>query len=293
MFRFLAILVAILLSCFQFGLIASADLMMESAVSVDKFKPTIKNPQLIEDEALKAFKGQSLQKPVYNLVIFEDEAVNDFKGQTLVKPAYKEDLFDDELVRTAFAGQQLSKPFYRKEIINDEVVALNSGLDLPSKPTYSAKIVDENKEETQVFVACKSKIKTNHYRITSNAQFEDGIKIGDEVEFVVTKDVHKNGKLFIAKNAAVHAIVGNIVPSSSIGAPSELIIEHFVTTDVDGNPIKLVGNIDKKGVNLSPIVYAVAYLGLPFTFGGSMAFMLVPGGQATIKPSQKHKFYCE
>jgi len=228
---------------------------------------------IIEDRvAIESFKGQELTKPVYTLQLIEDNFVSQsFQGMNLLKPVYKYVFLEDRVALETFAGKHL----YR--------------------PVYKCKLLDENSKDIEVVVASNSTIATNHahFELINGLNLGVGRDIGESVRFRVEKDVIKDGNLFIRRGTPIDAIIGDIVPSSSRGAPAEVSIEQFITHDVYGNSVELLGNVTKRGLSLTLPLYLLAAGGYFFTAGFSQYILLLHGFQAKIKPRQRFTIYYE
>lgn len=120
--------------------------------------------------------------------------------------------------------------------------------------------------DTPVLVTPKIKI------TTSNPY----LKEGDDVDFVVMKDVFYKDKLIIKESSTVQGLVTFIEPNSFSGAEAKITIEQLVVRDVNNKRIKLVGNIYKKGNNHE-------------NFSAFMDIWLIRGGEVQIRP-QSDKF---
>lgn len=251
--------------------------------------------QVIEDEIIQAgFKSKNISKPVYKPSIIEDESVEkSFKNKTLSKPLIVMSIIEDETVKEQFKNKDLSKPVFKDEVIEDEFALGTLDTANIARPVYKQKFITETDTSIAIIIGCKSKIATNQADIGDIRVGSRKLDVGDKVNFKVLNNVIKNGELFIAKDTKVDAIVGNITPSSKAGAPAELTVERFITTDINGNKVELTGNIIKKGANLTPLVYLLAYGGYPFSFGLSILALYIPGGQAVIGTQQKFTLYID
>lgn len=214
--------------------------------------------QIIEDDiAMQAFKGQNLSKPVYKKEIIEDDAVRDFKGKKLTKPTCK------------------------KILIEDKVFV---DIKTCSKKAVHYKLIDENAEIVKIPVCAINLITT-----------KDGLKNGQKVEFKVSKDVYKNGKIFIQKDTPVNAIIELISKAERYGDPDEIELGRLSTKDVHGNSINLDGTIRKQGADrgkwVKPLYYAA--VNMPYPCLPLIVFYFVKGGQTQIKPEQKFELYYE
>lgn len=91
--------------------------------------------------------------------------------------------------------------------------------------------------DTPVLVVPETKISTS----------DSLLKEGDNVYFVILKDVVSKNRLFIKKGSIVEGMVTYLEPNSWAGVQAKLTIEQFVVNDVNNNRIKLIGNVYKTG----------------------------------------------
>jgi len=280
--------------CFKTASIVFAQEIIEDKVIKDSFKnvklskPVFKS-NLIEDGISKDnFRNLNLQKMTYTPKIIDDETVNNnFKNVSLQKPILKNVPIEDDFKEANFKNINLKKTLYTPEN-PDDIIVIDAFVGQHfEKPVYKQKIITENQRSIEIAVVSMSDIQTNSVNLFDTNLSNKGIDIGEKVKFRVEKDVYKDGKLFIAKNTPVDAIIGNVVPSSMAGAPAELTIERFITKDVNGNSVELSGAINETGLNLTPVVYLLAYGGYPFSFGASIFLLYLPGGQASIESGQE------
>ncbi len=274
----LCITISALFLCFQCNLATYANDIIEDSV------------------ALNCYKGQKLSKPVFKRELIVDEVVSEFyKEKNPSKHIFKLNLIEDNFVAKIYRGKQLSKTKLNYKLLEDEVViARYSGQKL-TKPVFSYRLFDENTVDVEVTVSSSSVISTNHVHFESFGGIDlgRGIDIGNPVTFHIVNDVKKDGKLVIRKGTPVKAIIGNIISSSSGGAPAEVTVERFITQDIYGNKIELFGEVQKRGINLYLPYYLLAVGGYPFTFGLSAFILYLHGGQARISPGHEFTLYYE
>lgn len=217
--------------------------------------------EIIEDDvALQSFKGQVLSKPVYKKEMIEDECAQDFKDKNLIKPVFKQVLLEDKFIE--------NRPDVKT----------------CTKHIVHYKFIDENAEIVKIPVSAVNLITT-----------KDGLKLGQTVEFKVTKDVYKNGQLFIKNGTSVSAIVELISKAERYGDPDEIELGRFSTKDVKSNTVELVGNVRKQGADRGKWAKPLYYMGasVPYPCGILMVFYFVKGGKTNIKPEQTFELYYE
>jgi len=272
--------------CFCIFLIIFALLLQNNLQSIGEV--------IIRDE-ISANNFKNLEKPQYKPLNIQDEGAEILKYKNFSIPSANNKLIEDEGIKEDFKGQNLLKPAYKYVKITDDEIKISSvNTEILSKPKHALSLIDENKENNlEIVVSPLSIIETNQFNLGELKAVNSGLDVGDKLDFVVLEDVIKNNKPFIKKNTVVNAIVGNITPSSKAGTPAELTVERFVTKDVNGNTVNLSGEITKKGITLTPLIYLLAYGGAPFSFGGSLVLLYCPGGQAKLLPTQKFKLYYE
>ncbi len=206
--------------------------------------------QVIEDGvALQAFKGQNLSRPACKKQVIEDESIQDLKDKKFVKAVFNKDI----IVENDYIKEQ-------------EIVRY--------KPSY--KLIDENAEIVRIFVSAVNLITT-----------KDGLKLGQKVNFKVSKDIYKNEVIFIKKDTSVEAFIELISAAGRCGDPDEIEIGRFSTKDINGNIINLTGTIRKQGADRGIWVRPL------YNTGYGAIFYFVKGGKTRIKPEQNFELYYE
>lgn len=217
--------------------------------------------QMIEDDvAIQSFQGKNVSKPVFEKEIIEDETAVDLKGKNLTRPAYK------------------------KVLVEDEVIKNNTDIQSFTKSAVHYKIIDENAELVSVPVCAANLITT-----------KNGLKIGQKVIFKVSKDVYKNGEIFIKEGTLVNAFIELISESGRYGDPDEIELGRFSTKDVKGNPLELSGIVRKQGADRGKWAKPLYYAGLSVPLFGAPLLLcyFVKGGKTNIKPEQNFELYYE
>lgn len=223
------------------------------------FQSILAIAEVIEDDVVsQSFKGQSLSKPVYKREIIEDEVVKDLQNKNLTRPEYKKTVFDDEIIK------------------NDVSVKACT------KPAVHYKLIDENAEIVRISMSPATLITT-----------KNGLKIGQQVSFIILKDVYKNGELFIKKDTSVNAFIELISKAERYGDPDEIELGRFSTKDIKGNIVELDGTIRKQGANRAKWVKPLYYIGAsaPIPCAPLMVFYFVKGGKTKIAPEQSFELY--
>lgn len=107
------------------------------------------------------------------------------------------------------------------------------------------------------------------------------INAGDEVLFIVSEDVIKNGKLLVRKGQKVSARVETISESGTYGVAADIILGNFKI-----DKICLEGEVRKEGFThtywVIPVSQAAGFF-IPFS---NHLFRFVHGGHAKIKPDE-------
>lgn len=229
------------------------------------------------------YKGHKLSKPAYKTVFVEDTS----PAVMGLRTSYRPKRVLDNIVLDYYRGRDLKRTKSSLTLLDDEAVDVFRGQNLVHC-AYKQKIFSEVQKDTEVKVSCIRKISTNHsyYGNVDKVAGRHSIDIGDRATFRVAADIKKAGKLVIREGTVVDAIVGNIVPSSTRGAPAEVVIERFVTVDVNGKKVELVGEVHKRGINMYIPYCLLGYGAYPFTFGASIFLIYLHGGQAVIRPGE-------
>jgi|GEM_PF-3603066 len=301
--KFFIISISVLFFCLQTCPAAFAEEFIRDEAAAEYFKgqelsrPVYK-PVLIEDRvAEEALQGEKLSKPVFKQEIIEDRIAQEtFRDKNVEKYRFKLHIIRDECVTRCYKGKELSRPVHRFTLLEDRVAVESfKGYNL-RKPVFKYRLLDEDTIDIEITVSSTSKISTEHVHFESFKSKHTGsgdIDIGENVRFMIVNDVKKDGKVLIRKGTPVQAIIGSIVPSSNRGVPAEVMVERFITRDVNGNRVALAGEVRKRGINLYLLYTILAIAGAPFTFGASELFLYLHGGQAKIKPGDEFTVYYE
>ena len=142
-----------------------------------------------------------------------------------------------------------------------------------SLPANCAEILKGNLAEDTLFNGAQVRVTSINKITTSKKSLVEGSK----VNFVVVRDVIKDGEKVIKKGSLVEGEVVLIVPNRFISIPAKIVIEEFITEDIYGNKVRLKGSIRKDGNDHSNIV---PYINL---FTG-----LVRGGEVQIRPEEDY-----
>lgn len=142
-----------------------------------------------------------------------------------------------------------------------------------SLPANCAEILKGNLAEDTLFNGAQVRVTSINKITTSKKSLVEGSK----VNFVVVRDVIKDGEKVIKKGSLVEGEVVLIVPNRFISIPAKIVIEEFTTEDIYGNKVRLKGSIRKDGNDHNNIV---PYINL---FTG-----LVRGGEVQIRPEEDY-----
>lgn len=115
--------------------------------------------------------------------------------------------------------------------------------------------------DTLVQVTPKTKITTSNLNL----------KEGDNVDFVVMKDVFYKNELIIKKGSTVQGLVTFVEPNGFSGTEAKITIEQLAVRDLNNKRVKLIGNIYKKGNSHE-------------NFSIFMDIWLIRGGEVQIRP---------
>lgn len=117
---------------------------------------------------------------------------------------------------------------------------------------------------------------------------KDALKYGEQLDFILNKDVVYNNKIIVAKNSLVKAKIASVVTSGMNGFPAEITIDDFDIPNI--NDSQLLSTYTKYGVNRSLWVYPLKWALTPIPLVGSLT-NLIKGGHAKIKPSDVITLY--
>lgn len=175
-----------------------------------------------------------------------------------------------------FSPKPLPKNIKKDPAIDEVIETLNNDKVFPSAPKKASIIVTNVQtaaanNEIPVFISSPEAITTR------KAAWE-----GKEVEFVVAKDIAKDGKVVLQKGTKVAGRIELVTKNGPFGTPAELTLSNFVLPDGK----KLKGEIRVSGATRSYWVYPIGYLTLPFFFAGAAVFT-IRGGHAKIKPGRE------
>ncbi len=100
------------------------------------------------------------------------------------------------------------------------------------------------------------------------------LKEGDEINFVLVKDIYVNSKLYAKKDEKVRGLITSLEPNGFNCKEASIYAENFVLNSVDGKEIKLDG-----------IVYAKGRTHWMFTQFIPFIPTFIRGGEVQIKPN--------
>lgn len=227
------------------------------------FQPIYALAEIIEDTtAPKNTKDLVFLKAEYESEVIEDECIKELKNKGYKKEKYQFVLIEDSIVQ------------------NDEDLHSLKGL---AKYNGAYKLIDEKAQITRIYVSSSE-------LITATT-----IKEGQTLKFIVTKDVYRDGKIFIKKGTPVNAILELVSKQTYFGDPAEIEVGRLVTNDINGKIINIEGTIRQEGANRAMWVKPLYYAGINVPYFGLLFYSLyfVKGGKAKIKPSKEFEFYYE
>jgi len=105
---------------------------------------------------------------------------------------------------------------------------------------------------------------------------------GDTVEFLVSKDIYLNSKLYINKDEKIEGVVTSIEPNGFGCKEAVIYVENFKSRNVDGKQIKISGIICKRGRTHWMFTQIIPGLS-----------ELIKGGEVQIKPNESFNLYLE
>lgn len=205
--------------------------------------------------------------------------------KSIYKPVF---IIDD----TAPPRTNSRKVTYTQKYYKDLDIQLTEEDRLFVKPVYTGVI--DFREGIPVYITSARTLKTKNtaQKIGNKYVLKELPLIGTPVKFKVSKDVMKNGNVFIAKGATVNGIVGNVVVREGGGSPGEITIERLHTQDVNGKTVFLTGNVYNAGKTTSLITYTIGLALAPLTFGLSGLLVdTISGSSGQIKQGKTYKVY--
>lgn len=97
-----------------------------------------------------------------------------------------------------------------------------------------------NSEDTPIKIRAAQKISTCY----------DEIEVGDNLKFVVSKDVNKNGKLYIKKGTPVYGIVDFVSDNGWNYDNAQIDFKQFKTKSVSGNDVVINSTLSINGFEI-------------------------------------------
>jgi hypothetical protein len=147
------------------------------------------------------------------------------------------------------------------------IVLLNTGIG------FSKEFLEGNLTEDILFKGIPVRVTAMNKVSTSKRSMQ----VGNDVDFVTTRDLLVNDEVVIKKNTKVRGKVLDIVPNKAIGIPAKIVLGNFETSDVFGEIVPLKGEIKKEG---NPHNTLISYLNLLSVF--------VRGGEVQIIPEEDY-----
>lgn len=121
-------------------------------------------------------------------------------------------------------------------------------------------------------------IRSENVITTSSSKLQEG----DKINFIVLQDVFVNSKLYLKSGTLVTGIITSIEDNDFLYKEASLYAENFITTDVNGQKIKLNGIVYKKGNDHWKLTQFI-----PFAMG------ILRGGEVQIKPCNSFTLFLE
>lgn len=216
-------------------------------------------------------------------IIEDDTAKQAFAGKTFIKPEPKKEIIEDDTAAN-LKSRHLAKPVFKVVLVEDEYLKNDISLKNCTKPAVHHKIIDENAQIIKISLQSINLITTN-----------DGLKLGQKVAFKVSKDVYKDGKIFIKEGTPITAFVELVSQAGRCGDPDEIELGRFSTQDVNQNPIDLDGIIRKQGADRGKWARSLYCIGrsAPYPCAPLMLVYFVKGGKTKIRPNDTFELYYE
>lgn len=173
-------------------------------------------------------------------------------------------------------------------LITEDFISKNSTQFSPAKSAIRDEFMQNRLKDCEYRVYKQKKydfqnvnhlfVKVHSAKIIST---KNPMNVGDEVFFMVSENVTKNGKILVKKGELVSARVETISESGTYGVAADIIIGNFKI----GNT-SLTGEISKEGFThaywVIPVSQAAGFF-IPFS---NYAFRFIRGGHAKITPKE-------
>lgn len=223
---------------------------------------------------------------------------DDFVSKNQAPQEIQMQMINDFLITDDFVSKNQSPQNIQPQNINDFLITKDFVLK-NSTPTLTTSITpkeikihdyfaEQSLKNCKPFVYKQKKydfqnvnhlfVKVNSTKIIST---KTPMNVGDEVFFVVSKDVNYNGKIIIKQGQIVSARVETISESGTYGVAADIILGNFKIGD-----LSLEGEIKKEGFThtywVIPVSQAAGFF-IPFS---NHLFRFVHGGHAKIKPKE-------
>ena len=177
-------------------------------------------------------------------------------------------IITDDFVEATLDKNLKIRPYVPK-VYRDEFAESNKNVSLHSSKKF--KITDEELNSVDI-------------RITAPYSTKNKLEEGSPLEFVTTRDVKINNKIYPA-GTKVRARIETISPNAVWGVPADLVVGNFYINDTP-----LIGEIKKSGANKTIWVRPLAIAG-GILIGTGFFFMFIRGGHAKIKPNETFTVY--
>ena len=136
-------------------------------------------------------------------------------------------------------------------------------------PAYSTEYLQGNLTEDILFKGTPVRVTPANKITTSKKNF----KVGDNVKFVVVRDVLENDSVIIKRETPVYGQVLSITPNKSVGIPAKVVLGKFETSDILDETVPLKGEIKKEGNPHNTLISYLDFLAI-FVRGGEV--QLIP-----------------
>ncbi len=197
-------------------------------------------------------------------------------------------LITEDFILKNKAPQNIQTQSKKDFLITDDFILKNSKPTVTPKINYRDYFVENSLKDCKITVYKQKKYdfqNINHIYVKVHSagiiSTKTPMNAGDGVNFVVSEDVIKDGKILVKKGEKVTARIETISDSGEYGVAADIIIGNFKI-----GKIPLLGELTKEGFThaywVIPVSNAAGFF-IPFS---NYAFKFIHGGHAKIKPSE-------
>ncbi|MBN1272321.1 MAG: hypothetical protein JXB26_08625 [Candidatus Aminicenantes bacterium] len=147
-------------------------------------------------------------------------------------------------------------------------------LSLPASGAYAA-LQKTLKEGTPVALSLTQSIDS------------DMVTMGENVEFVVSRDVEVDGRVVIQAGTRATGTVASVEQRGMLGKPGAIMVTLKSTTAVDGTQVPLRGTISREGKNKQTTALLIGILLC------ILGLFLIKGGSAMVPSGTEVKAYVD